>query len=850
MVRGLFSWSVLLWLLVFVVGAALSRSVASAAGAPGKEYVLLSLHSSQIEVQVDKLLRNLTLAEKIRLLAGDGDMHTRPVKRLGIPVLKMSDASVGVHDWGPTTAYPASVALAATWNTRLAFVAGRSLGRDARARGVNIVLGPGMDITREPQCGRNFEYLGEDPYLAGHLAAAWIRGLQSMRVAACAKHYAGNEQETDRGDIDCIIGLRALHEIYLPPFRDAVRLGHVMTIMCAYNKVNGHFCSANHYLLTTVLRQRWGFKGLVMSDWGAVHDTLGPLNAGLDLEMPNPAYYNKNAIEPLLRSGRVKIATINRHVRRLLRVMVAMHFLQHRQKVASIPLNDPKSRATALKIAAEGTVLLKNKDGILPLPRDTIKTIVVVGPNATPAVTGGGGSSYTTPIIKPISMLAAIHATVGPNTRVIYLPYTRRTNLKWLSRNSSYLPIHGRKSLQGGYYTSTNLAGRPVATRLDKQIHFAWGLNHPVPQISRAAFSAQWVGKIRPLISGKYIFSAASDGASRVFLNGKKIIDMWHPQPLRRTATEIKLFGGRTYRLRVEYYNNVGKAQMYFGWGPLFGFLTKTDRATIRSADAVVACVGFSPKTEHEGADRSFHMPYVQGEYLHEVGQVNPHTIVVVNAGGNVAMSHWIHQVDGLLFAWYPGENGNTAVAKIIFGGICPGGRLPDSFEKHWRDSPAYGHFPGHHGAVHFAEGIYVGYRWFDSKHIKPRYCFGYGLSYTTFAMNHMKMSSDGSGKHRIIHVSINVTNTGRRAGAEVVQLYVRPPQNGAVRRTFQQLKGFARVELKPGQTRTVRWTLHWRDFAYFDVRGNSWRVPPGSYGIAVGSSSRNIAARQAVRWL
>ena len=385
MVRGLFSWSVLLWLLVFVVGAALSRSVASAAGAPGKEYVLLPLHSSQIEVQVDKLLRKLTLAEKIRLLAGDGDMHTRPVKRLGIPVLKMSDASVGVHDWGPTTAYPASVALAATWNTRLAFVAGRSLGRDARARGVNIVLGPGMDITREPQCGRNFEYLGEDPYLAGHLAAAWIRGLQSMRVAACAKHYAGNEQETDRGDIDCIIGLRALHEIYLPPFRDAVRLGHVMTIMCAYNKVNGHFCSANHYLLTTVLRQRWGFKGLVMSDWGAVHDTLGPLNAGLDLEMPNPAYYNKNAIEPLLRSGRVKIATINRHVRWLLRVMVAMHFLQHRQKVASIPLNDPKSRATALKIAAEGTVLLKNKDGILPLPRDTIKTIVVVGPNATPA---------------------------------------------------------------------------------------------------------------------------------------------------------------------------------------------------------------------------------------------------------------------------------------------------------------------------------------------------------------------------------------------------------------------------------------------------------------------------------
>ena len=801
----------------------------------------------QLEARAEALLKKLTLADKIRIIAGDGYMHTIGFPKAGIPALKMSDASVGVRVWGPSTAYPASVALAATWDPALAYRVGRAVGHDARARGVNIVLGPGMDVTREPQCGRNFEYLGEDPYLAGHMAAPWIRGLQSMRVAACSKHYAGNEQETWRGDVNTIISMRALHEIYLPPFRDAIKLGNTMTFMCAYNKVNGYWCSANHYLLTTVLRRRWHYEGLVMSDWGAVHDTLGPLTAGLDLEMPGPAYYNAKDIMPLLKSGKITEATINQHVLRLLRVMLAMGFIGHTQKIASIPLNDPSSRAAALQEETEAVVLLKNKDNILPLHRSQLHTIVVVGPDASPAVTGGGGSSYTTPIIKPISMLAAIKAAAGSAVKVEFLPLGQGNKLSLT--HSVYQPTAGKPGWTTEYWPNANLTGAPTATGHVAQINFPWHHNYPVKTGPSGAFSARFRTTIKPTRSGEYLFDLGSDDGSRLFVDGKQVINNWRDQALKFESTRLNLTAGKVYRLRIEYYNALMGAQLYFGYQLVSKGITDAEATLIRHADVVIACVG---PHEHEGSDRPFHLPGGQGAMLHEVGKLNPHTIVVVNAGDNVAMSHWIHQVAGLLYAWYPGENGNKAVAGIIFGSINPSGKLPDTFEKHWKDSPAYGHWPGHNHEVHFAEGIYVGYRWYDSKNIMPRYCFGFGLSYTTFAISHLQVSATGHGHAKVVQVAVRVSNTGKRAGAEVVQLYVRPPSSPHVVRTFQQLKGFKRVMLQAGQSKTVHLTLHWRDFAYFDVhapQGGAWRVPAGVYGIAVGSSSRDIAQTADVSW-
>lgn len=817
----------------------------------GKVYRPLDLNSpavvARIDVQADSILRRLTLTEKIRLLATGGEpvgLFTMPVEKAGIAALKTSDASVGINQWGPSTAYPASAALAATWDRKLAYLEGRSVGRDARARGINEVFGPGIDIVREPQCGRNFEYMGEDPYLAGHLAAEWIRGLQSMRVAACAKHFVVNEQETDRSQINEIVGMRALHEIYLPPFRDAVKLGNVMSIMCAYNKVNGQFCTANHYLLTTVLRNRWGFKGQVRSDYGATHDTFGPLTAGLDLENPVAKYYSAQAIMPLLKSRKISAGLIDRHVRRLLRLMIAMNFLHGKQQDDSIPLDDPRSRAIALRVAAEGTVLLKNRHSIMPLNQKEVRSIVMVGPNAATAVTGGGGSSHVTPIHKPVSMVAAIKAVAEPGTKVIDIPYP---DDKQLYAKSDYAPFHGAKTLEGTYYQGIHLSGRPVARRAAKQINFNWQLSPPVSQVKGGSqFSVRWMGRIRPKQTGQYLFSVGCDDGSRIYLDGKMILDDWEtPHPLAFKSAIVRLTGRKTYSLRVEYYNLGGIAQMYFGWRKLVE-ISPREAALIRSADVVIACVG---PHETEGNDRPFRLPDGQGSYLHDVGLLNPHTIVVVNAGSNVEMSHWIHQVDGLVYAWYPGENGNTAVADILFGKIDPSGRLPDTFARRWKDDPAYGHFPGHNGAVHLAEGIYVGYRWFDKKHIQPRFPFGYGLSYTSFRLGHLTIASSGVRKRRLITVRATVTNIGERSGADVVQLYIHPPQDNLVDRCVQKLEDFARIRLRPGQSGIVSMKLRWRDFAYFDVGANQWKVPAGIYEIAVGQNSRDEPLKGSVQW-
>ncbi len=679
-----------------------------------------SLNSPRVNARAEQLLRQMTLAEKISMLSGHKSMFTHAIPRLGIPALKMSDASVGVRVWGPSTAYPASVALAATWNPGMAYREGHAIGRDSRARGVNIILGPGMDITREPQCGRNFEYLGEDPHLAGTMAAAWIRGLQSMRVAACAKHYAGNEQEYHRGSVNSIIGLRALEEIYLAPFRAAVKQGGTMNIMAAYNRVNGAYSSDNRFLLINTLRHRWHYKGVVMSDWGATHSTALALNNGLDLEMPSDKHFSAQKIMARLKNGQLTVATLNRHVLRLLREMVAMHFIGRKQKLASIPLVDPTSAAVAEQVESQAAVLLKNRGGVLPLAQ-SVGSIVVVGPDATPAITGGAGSALVKPNIHPVSLLAAVRKAAGPGVKVSYIPYPMKL----------------------------------------QSVRFWW--RHRTPQAKLPA-----------------------------------------------------------------------------------DLLTAAQRSEIQHAGAVIAAMG--PR-EGEGWDRNFHMPGHQDRYLAEVGGLNPHTIVVIDAGANVAMSRWIHQAAGLVYAWYPGENGNTAIAGILFGTINPSGHLPDSFEKHWKDAPAYGHYPGHDNHVHFAEGIYVGYRWYDSRHISPRYPFGFGLSYTSFRIApKVQVSSSGRGRKRILHVTASITNTGQRAGADVVQLYVRP-LHSRVRRTFQQLRAFQRVELAPGQTKQVHLRLHWRDFAYFDVHTRSWRVPPGSYGLAVGDSSRHIAAVPVVRW-
>ncbi len=845
-------------LLIFLLAAGGSALAVTQtpAGPTGWGHIIGGLTAKGLERRVDQLLARMTLAEKIRLLSGDPHaMSTQSLRALGIPRVTMSDASCGIVEYGRSTAYPASIGLAATWDRGLAQAEGRAIAHDALARGVDIVLGPGVNVMWVPQDGRNFEFLGEDPVLTADMAVSWIRGLQSRGVAACVKHFVGYEEGYD-SPINSIVDRRALEEIYLPPFRAAVTRGHVWSIMCAYYRLNGVACASDPWLLTKVLRDHWGFKGVLMSDWGANHACSRSLHAGLDLEMPCAGHYSPKNILQALAHHRVSLATIDRHVRRILRLILAMHFTAARaQPDYQLPLDDPASAAVARRVAAEGTVLLKNQGHILPLHRRKLRRLVVWGPMARQPVINGGGSAYVHPIAGVVSMLDAITRQAGPHVRVRYIAVRqfprRRASSLW--GHGALITPDGKSGAHVEYFNNDHLAGPPVRQGTSPAINFNWGLKQPAPGVATPTFSARWTAEIRPARSGVYQFVSGSDDGSRVYLNGERIIDNWGQHAIRNKSTEVFLQPGRTYQLRIDYFNALGLAQMEFGYGFLSRqetLFSPADQRRIAQASVVLACVGLGPQYEHEGGDHGYHLPNRQGRVIRYLAGLNPQTIVVVNAGAPLSMSHWIHKVAGLVYAWYPGENGNTAVARILFGRIDPSGRLPDTFARHWRDEPAYGYYPnpGAGKAVQLAHGVYMGYRWFDKRRIRPLFPFGFGLSYTRFRFSNLKVTPAGTGRGRVFTVSVRVTNTGRRAGAQVAQLYIHPLVD-RTQRCVQALKAFARVHLKPGQSQVLTMTLRWRDFAYFSTQKHAWVVPPGKYEIAVGSSSRDEPVRAVVHW-
>jgi beta-glucosidase len=791
----------------------------------------------QVERQVDQLLSQLTPEEKIELLGGVHNFYTKDIPRIHLPGFKMTDGPVGTRNDGPSTAYPAGVLLASTWDPAVAEQEGKALGQDARARGDNFVLGPGVNIYRVPQNGRNFEYFGEDPFLAAAIAPAYIIGVQSQGVAACVKHYDANNQETLRESINVIVDERTLEEIYLPAFEGAVKVGHVRSVMASYNLINGFHATENHYLLTDVLRTQWNFDGILMSDWNATHDTLGPTNAGMDLEMPSGKYLNEKTLAPLLDSKQVKQATIDEKVRRLLRVAIEMNWLNRPQLDPTVPKDNPQSDAAALAVAREGIVLLKNTGNLLPLDRSKIHSIVLLGPGADRYV-AGGGSSYTKPT-RPVTILAGL-TSLAPDVKITTVPYSdwRSSRLDALAKASKFESDH----LTATFYNSVDLTGDAALTRTDSDIDFNWRTKLPAPQITSGNFSIRWTGAIKPDHSGPGTFITRSDDGSRVLLDGKLIVDNWHAQQAHTEAGTVTLQANHVYQLAVEYYNAGGEASMQFAYVAASQEMTPAEQSTLASADAAIVCVHAD---ESEGSDRPYDLVGTQEQLTHDTQAVNPRTIVILEAGGNVGMKDWIDNVPALIDAWYPGQAGGKAIAEILFGDTNPSGHLPDTFEKDWPDSPAYGHYPGDGKKVEYAEGIYVGYRWYDKKQIQPRFPFGYGLSYTTFDLKNLKPTTqDGQPGY-----TIDVTNTGTRAGATVAQLYIRPKGPQPIDRPTQELKGFARVVLQPGETKTVSFPLNARSFSYWDVTTHNWKSVPGVYEIAVGLCSRDTAQTTTIDW-
>jgi beta-glucosidase len=806
---------------------------------------------AEIERRVESILDRMTLEEKIDILGGVDGFFIREFPHLGIPRMKMADGPLGVRNFGPATAFAGGIALAATWNPQLAGRVGTELGRDARAKGVHFLLGPGVNIYRAPMNGRNFEYFGEDPFLASRLAVEYIKGVQSQGVSATVKHFMGNNSEFDRHNTDSIIDERTMREIYLPTFEAAVKEAHVGAMMDSYNLVNGEHASQNKFLLTDVAKRGWGFDGIMMSDWFATYDGVAATNAGQDLEMPSGAHMNRKDLLPAIEQGKVSVATIDDKVRRILRTAVRFSWLERDQTDRSIPRFNQQGRRVALDGARESLVLLKNDSNLLPLDKDKIKTVAIIGPIAYPAVPVGGGSARVEPFVA-VSYLEGLSNYLGTSARVQYSRGVPSPGEMAQSTDFFTAPSGGKPGLNAEHFSNDKLEGTPPVTRTEPHINFG-------PD-SRAVFpdqtaSSRWTGYYVPKSSGAheiFVQSTGEDGgAYRLYVDDKLILDNWTENKALGSSVTLSL-DATPHKVVLE---QRGRSQWLGGTLKLGiarrGQMVDAEAKKLASAaDVVVVAAGFDHATESEGSDRTFTLPPGQDELIQEVASVNKNTIVVLTSGGGVDMSGWLDSVPALIQAWYPGQEGGTALAQILFGEVNPSGRLPVTFERRWEDNPAHAsYYPPASDTkrVEYKEGVFVGYRGYERNNTKPLFPFGYGMSYTTFKYSNLSVkpvTGDAvSSAGPRYEVSFDVQNTGNREGADVAQVYI-SDGHAKVLRPAKELKGFAKVNLRPGEIRRLVVPLDARALCYYDVSAKQWRAEPGDFDVLVGRSSQQIELR------
>lgn len=788
-------------------------------------------YTPEVERRAEELLSKMTEEEKLAYIGGQNSMYIRPIERLGIPAIKMSDGPQGLGTHGQSIAYPSTVLLTATWNTALAYEYGSALGRDCRAQGVNVVLGPAVNIYRAPMNGRNFEYMGEDPYLASQMVTGYIRGVQDQGAMATVKHFAANNSDYDRHNTDSRIDERTLHEIYFPAFKAAVQDGEVGAVMTSYNLLNGTYTTECPWLLRDVLRGQWGFKGVIMSDWGSTHHALPAVKGGLDLEMPNAAHMSPENLEKFLAAGEIAMDEIDEKVRNILRTIIAFGFLDRPQHDPILKTCPPENIQTALDVAREGIVLLKN-DNILPIDPVNINDIVVVGKNSQGYVFGGGSGKVTPP--DKVSMFEGIKNAGG----------LRGINVEHLSPADFMEPLvytseKGReRGFKAEYFNNMNLGGTPEGTRSETFIDYAWNNGPHIGEIGNDKFSARWSGYVIPQRSGEYEFTLGGDDGFRLFIDNVLVIDQWENGAYRSSRFTQRLDKGGIYPIRVEYYQDGGDASVNLAWKE------KNYRNThyldrLNKADLVIACFGFNNQSEGEGFDRTFELPETERIMITNVLESTTSVVGVLNSGGSVEMAQWETGLSALIWAGYAGQQGGTAVADVLFGEVNPSGRLPMTWEKRWADNPVYNTYYPKDGTkkVAYEEGIFVGYRGYDKLGREVRYPFGYGLSYTTFELSGMKARVGRKGN---VEVSFTLKNTGERAGAQVVQLYVNKGSE-YVENPEKELRGFTKIYLEPGKSKKAIIELPADAFSWYDTARGQFVTKPGTYGIMLGFSSRDI---------
>ncbi|EXJ58064.1 beta-glucosidase [Cladophialophora yegresii CBS 114405] len=822
----------------------------------------------QTSFDVEDVLSQLTIPEKVALLSGIDFWHTAPVHRLGVPSIRLSDGPNGVRgtrffNGVPAACLPCGTGLAATWDTDLVKKGGALQGTEAIAKGASVILGPTTNMQRSPLGGRGFESFSEDPYLAGAMSASTINGIQSTGVSATIKHFVCNDQEDQRQAVDSILTERALREIYLMPFQIAQRDSRPDCYMTAYNKVNGTHASENPRLLKDVLRGEWGFDGLTMSDWFGTYSTTEAIKAGLDLEMPGPSYIRAHLVNQALGCGKLLVRDVDERVREVLKLVKKTQALGIPENAPETTIDSPETSEFLRTLSANGLVLLKNNDNLLPL--DKKKTTAVIGPNAAYASYCGGGSASLLPYYA-ISPLDGIREQVPEAKYALGAP-------AWKA-----LPLMTRlsKTKKGDHGLTMTVFLDPPSVTNRKAIDEVFVnksdillVDYKHPKIKSSLYYLELNGTFTPEQTTDYDFSMCCAGTGKIFVNGELVVDNeTHQRPGNSffgagTAEEIgrmKLEEGKTYDIKVTFgtlptmtFSSPGTTG--FGAGGLRVGLerkaeieTEIERAVqlAKEVDQVILCAGLNSEWESEGYDRE-HMDLPPGsdKLIKAVLAANPNTAIVIQSGTPVAMP-WLESAPAVLQAWYGGNETGNAIADVVFGNTNPSGKLPLSFPIRNEDNPAFLNYKSERNRAIYGEDVYIGYRFYEKTNKEVAFPFGHGLSYTQFDIKDLSVSDDGAE----ILVSATVSNTGKVDGAQVVQVYF-SQHNASINRPKKELKGFSKVFVKAGQSEKVGIAIS-KKYAtsFWDEARDAWVMEKDTFDVLVGDSSANTPLTAQVKVL
>jgi len=824
------------------------------------------------EQRIAETLAQLSVEDKANIVTGHGIWTTRSVENVEIPSMTVTDGPNGARGGGlmgtgtPTACIPAGSVLGATWNPELLKELGALLGEESIAKGANVLLAPTINLHRNPLGGRNFESYSEDPYLTGTLASSYIQGVQSKNVAVTAKHFVANDSEYERNSIDSQVDERTLREVYLLPFEHAVKDGGAWGIMSSYNRVNGTFASENTWLLKTVLREQWGFDGFVVSDWFAVRSTGASIQAGLSLEMPGQGqWYGSERIQQAIENGECEEKDLDRIVIDMLKLMQRTKAFEGVGGGEEKEIDSPEHRALIRSAAAEGTVLIKN-DGVLPLTPDTIESLAVIGPNSRSAKIMGGGSAGVRPY-RNISPLAALQERLD-----LEISYAQGCDI---DRTTPAIekPVL-KDGIQVEFFNSHDQTGTVATTKKYSTTDFKF-FGAPVNGVDPITYSFIGKGTLHPEISGTHEIRVVQSGKTRVLIDGEAVIDAtegdfgkgddFFGMGSAEIIGEINLKAGTEVPIEIQFSSEGGILML----GCRIGLKPVMERDLIaeaeeiaKQADVALVVVGTNDDWETEGRDRdAFTLPGDQVELIERISNVNSKTIVVVNTGGPHDMS-WLDAPNAALSIGFAGQELGEALVDVLVGDKDPGGRMPTTTPARYEHSPAYLNYPGENSVVQYGEGLYIGYRWFHARHIEPAVPFGHGLSYANFEWGTPHVSgAETTDVTTPVTVEIDIENTSNRTGTEVVQLYIEPPPS-VLHRPVRELKGYAKIEVGAGETRTAKIELDYRSFAYYDpgdqfyttLADNSpvprergkrhtepgWYVSPGTYRLVIARSATN----------